>query len=125
MLVRPSELTHDVIGSAIEVHRAVGPGLFESVYQHCLAAELSARTIAFATQVAVPIAYRDVVLPVTYRLDFLIADQLAVEIKAIERFLPVHDAQLLTYLKLLGLTEGLLINFNVSVLKQGIRRVLL
>jgi GxxExxY protein len=125
MLIRPNPLSHAVIGSAIEVHRALGPGLFESVYQRCVGHELALRGIPFAAQVPVPLVYKGAALDCTFRVDFIVGDVLLVELKSIERFLPVHDAQLLTYLKLLGLPEGLLLNFNVPVLKQGIRRILL
>ena len=124
MLLRPNAVSHDVIGSAIEVHRAIGPGLFESVYQQCVAEELRHRRIPFETQVPVPLVYRGTQLNCGFRVDFVVAGRLLVELKSVEQILPVHHAQLLTYLKLLGLSEGLLLNFNVPVLKQGIRRIL-
>jgi GxxExxY protein len=125
MLERPSQLVYDVIGSAMEVHRIIGPGLFESVYQACLARELTLRRIPFVAQVAVPIQYKGSLVGCGYRVDLVIADRLVVELKTVEKFLPVHDAQVLTYMKLLHIEEGLLLNFNVPLMKQGIRRLLL
>jgi GxxExxY protein len=125
MLVRPSDLVHDVIGCAIEVHRIIGPGLFESVYQACLARELTLRRIPFVSQVAVPVNYKGSLVGCAYRVDLVIADRLVVELKAVENLLPVHDAQVVTYMKLLHIEEGLILNFNVPLMKQGIRRLLL
>jgi GxxExxY protein len=125
MLVRSNPLAHSVIGSAIEVHRSLGPGLFESVYQRCMAHELSLRSVPFAAEVPVPLVYKGTRLDCTYRVDLVVADALLVEVKTVERLLPIHHAQALTYLKMLGLREGLVLNFNVPVLKQGIRRILL
>jgi GxxExxY protein len=118
-------LTSQVIGLAIEVHRGLGPGLLESAYEECLCFELKEHGLAFRRQVALPVAYKSVKLDCGYRLDMVIEDNLIVELKTVERLLPVHDAQLLTYLKLSGVRTGLLMNFNVPVLKDGIRRLVL
>jgi GxxExxY protein len=115
--------TGEIIGAAIEVHRQVGPGLLESAYEECLAEELSLRRITFARQVAIPVVYRGRKLDCGYRIDFIVGP-VAVELKAVEHLLPVHRAQLLTYLRLKRLSCGLLINFNVPVLHEGIVRLL-
>ena len=112
-----------VLGAAIEVHRNLGPGLLESAYEECLCYELAAREVGVRRQVELPVKYKTVKLDCGYRMDIVVSDALVVEIKAVEKLLPVHQAQLLTYLKLSGLHTGLLINFNVPVLKQGIRRM--
>ncbi|MEJ5310833.1 MAG: GxxExxY protein [Anaerolineae bacterium] len=118
-------LTENIIGAAIEVHRALGPGLLESVYQACLAREFSLRGLTFEQEKPIPVTYKDVNLDCGYRVDFLVNGKVVVELKAVEQMHPVYEAQLLTYLKLTGCKVGLLINFNVSVLKDGIvRRVL-
>jgi GxxExxY protein len=117
-----NELTEAIIGAAIEVHRALGPGLLESAYEECLCRELSLRKIPFERQRALPLQYKGMSLDCGYRVDLLVADKVVVEIKAVEALLPIHEAQLLTYLKLGGWQVGLLINFNVPVLKDGIRR---
>jgi GxxExxY protein len=116
-------LTEQVIGAAIEVHRNIGPGLLESAYQRCMEAELQLRAIPFHASVALPIRYKNLEFKNAYRLDLVIADQVVVELKAIETLLPVHGAQLLTYLRLTSHKLGLLINFNVPVLWRGISRV--
>ena len=119
------ELTDRIIGAAIEVHRALGPGLLESAYQACLAREFSLRRVAFEREKPLPVEYKGVQLDCSYRLDFLVNDKVVVELKAVENVHPIHEAQLLTYLRLSGCRVGLLINFNVPVLKDGItRRVL-
>jgi len=115
-------LTRAVISAAIEVHRALGPGLLESAYQACLCREFAHCGLKFRQQIELPIVYRDVRLDCGYRIDFVVEEKLVVELKALEALLPVHEAQLLTYLRLSGLRVGLLINFNVPVLKDGIRR---
>jgi GxxExxY protein len=117
-----NELTHGIIGAAIEVHRCLGPGLLESCYEECLARELQLRGIAFERQKALPVIYKDVKLECGYRIDLLVHGKIVVELKAIETVAPVHEAILLTYLRLSGCKIGLLINFNVAVLKDGIRR---
>ena len=116
--------TGAVIGRAIEVHRALGPGLLESAYEECLCHELRLAGIAYRRQVPLPVVYKDVRLECGYRMD-LVADGVVIEIKTVERLLPIHDAQMLTYLRLSGLHTGLLMNFNVPVLKDGIRRLVL
>jgi GxxExxY protein len=122
MNVHPNQITSEVIGAAIEVHRALGPGLLESAYQHCLARELAVRGIQYQREVWLGIDYKGVTIQQAYRLDFLIARMVVVEIKAVDALTPIDEAQLLTYLKLGGWPVGLLINFNVPVLKEGIRR---
>ena len=117
------QITEAVIGAAIEVHRALGPGLLEAVYEECLCHELSLRGIPFRRQVALPVQYKGISLDCGYRLDLLIEGKVVIEIKAIEKILPIHEAQLLTYLKIGGWNGGLLINFNVPLLKLGIRRI--
>ena len=117
-----NQITEAIIGAAIEVHRALGPGLLKSAYEECLCHELTIRQVPFERQRSLPVVYKGLHLDCGYRLDLVVADQVVVEIKAVEQLLPVHEAQLLTYLKLGGWQAGLLINFNVPVLKQGIRR---
>jgi len=117
-----NELTKGIIGAAIEVHRALGPGLLESAYEQCLCRELTLRKVPFERQLSLPVEFKGLRLDCGYRLDLLVANTVVVEIKAVESLLPIHEAQLLTYLKLGGWKVGLLINFNVSVLKTGIRR---
>ena len=118
-------ITETVIGAAIEVHKALGPGLLESAYEMCLCHELSSRNISFERQKDLPVRYKGIQLDCGYRLDLLIQNLVVVEIKAIEKVLPIHDAQLLTYLKLGNWQAGLLLNFNVPILKNGIRRKVL
>ncbi len=120
-----NRLTEAIIGAAIEVHRALGPGLLESAYKECLCRELDLQGIPFERQRPLPVEYKGLRLDCGYRLDLLVSNQVVVEIKAVENLLPIHEAQLLTYLKLGGWQVGLLINFNVPVLKQGIRRLVL
>ena len=120
-----NDITHEIIAAAIEVHRALGPGLVESVYEECLCRELTLRGISFERQRSLQIEFKGMRLDCGYRLDLLVEDQVVVEIKAIESLLPIHEAQRLTYLRLGGWKIGLLINFNVALLKQGIRRKVL
>ena len=120
-----NELTEAIIGAAIEVHRALGPGLLESTYEMCLCRELSLREIPFGRQVPIPVEYKGVKLDCGYRADFVVDGTILLEIKAIDSLLPIHDAQLLTYLRLGGWQIGLLINFNVELLKHGLRRRIL
>jgi GxxExxY protein len=117
--------TQAVIGAAIEVHRALGPGLLESAYQECLCYELELRGVPFRPQVELPVTYKGVHLDCGYRLDLLIAEKVVIELKAVEALAPIHEAQLLTYLRLGGWQVGLLTNFNVAFLKQGLRRIVL
>ena len=119
------KLTYEIIGAAIEVHRAIGPGLLESAYEECLCKELSQRQIPFERQKPLPVEYKGTKLECGYRLDLLVADKVVVEVRAVDALLPIHEAQLITYLKLGGWEIGLLINFNVEVLKDGIRRKIL
>ena len=119
------ELTHEVIGAAIEVHRVMGPGLLEPVYQACLEQELRIRNLTFLVQHKMPIAYKGTPLDKEYQLDIYFPNQLVVELKAVEKLIPVHEAQLLTYMRLTNTRVGLLLNFNVSVLKDGLRRMVL
>ena len=116
-------LSERVIGLAIEVHRALGPGLLESAYEECLGYEMSHTGLTFRRQVPLPIVYKAVQLECGYRIDFVVEERLVVELKTVEKLLPIHDAQLLTYLKLSGIRIGLLMNFNVPVLKIGLRRL--
>jgi len=118
-----NQLTGDVIGAAIEVHKILGPGLLESTYEECLCHEFELRKIPYERQKELPIEYKDIKLDCGYRLDIVVANRLIVELKACESLQPIHEAQLLTYLKLTGIKVGLLINFNVPVLKEGIRRL--
>ena len=116
-------LTEEIIGAAIEVHRALGPGLLESAYQDCLCVELGLRDLRFVSQLELPVEYKGQHVDAGYRLDLVVADKVVVELKAVERLLPLHEAQLLTYLRLGAYSTGLLLNFNVPVLKDGIRRM--
>jgi GxxExxY protein len=117
-----NELTEAIIGAAMEVHRALGPGLLESTYEMCLCRELSIRGILFERQVPIPVEYKGVKLDCGYRADIVVDGTIPLEIKAIDSLLPIHDAQLLSYLKLGAWKIGLLINFNVELLKNGLRR---
>ena len=119
---RSNELSRVIIGAAIEVHRHLGPGLLESAYQACLKRELELREVPHQTQVPLPLDYKGIHLDDTYRLDFIVGGLVVVELKSVEAIHPVFEAQLLTYLRLTNLWLGLLINFNVAVLKDGIRR---
>ena len=118
-------LTYAVIGAAIEVHRALGPGLLESAYEECLCHELSIRGLVYRRQVPIPVNYKDVKLDCAYYADVIVSEELVLELKAVESIHRVHEAQLLTYMKLLNLKKGLLINFHAPVLKEGIVRRLL
>jgi GxxExxY protein len=115
-------LTAAVIGAAIEVHRVLGPGLFETVYEECLAWELEHRSLPVRRQAAVPVVYKGNKLAASYRIDLLVDERLVVEVKAVDRVLAVHDAQMLTYMKMSGIAVGLMLNFNTPVLKDGIKR---
>ena len=118
-------LTERVIGLAIEVHRHLGSGLLESAYEECLCYELATHDIEFARQVALPIVYKEISLDCGYRMDLVVSRCLVIEIKAIERLIPIHEAQLLTYLRLSGHRIGLLMNFHAILLKDGLRRLVL
>ena len=125
-MVEPSPahdlLAQQIVDAAFAVHQALGPGLLESVYEQCLIYELEARAIPFQRQVALPVRYRDKRIDTGYRMDLVVGGLVVVEIKAVEKTLPVHEAQLSTYLKLSGHQLGLLINFNVALIKFGIKR---
>lgn len=118
-----NRVTGAVIGCAIEVHRVLGPGLLESAYQHCLAWELSRAGIAFEEQVLVQLQYKTHVIPNAYRLDMLVEKEVVLELKSVASIDPIHAAQMLTYLKTTNLRLGLLLNFNVDVMRKGIKRV--
>jgi GxxExxY protein len=120
---KANELSHEVLGAALEVHRLLGPGLLESTYENCLSHELTLRRVRHARQVALPVIYKSTRLECGYRMDFVVDDILVVELKAVEALLPIHQAQVLTYLKLSGLWLGLLLNFNARRLKEGICRL--
>jgi len=120
--MRDSELTRLIIGSAIDIHRSLGPGLLEAVYEECLAKEFLLRGIPFERQKPIPLIYKDLELECGYRLDFLVDRRIVLELKSIEAIAPIHDSVVLTYLRLSGTHLGLLINFNARVLKDGIRR---
>jgi GxxExxY protein len=119
------QLTEQIIAAAIEVHRSLGPGLLENAYEECLCHKLSLRDLRFERQVALPVTYKGVALECAYRMDIVVEGQVVVEIKAVDAVLPVHEAQLLTYLKLSGLKIGLLLNFHEEVLRKGIKRRIL
>ena len=125
MFTHVNVLTKEIIGAAIEVHRYLGPGLLESAYQRCVAKELELRNIPFRYEWPLALDYKGLRMKCGYRVDILVADLVVVEAKSIEAIAPVHEAQLLTYMRLGGWKVGLLINFNVLVLKNGIRRKVL
>jgi GxxExxY protein len=118
-------LTEKIIGFAISIHRDLGPGLLESAYEECLCYEIEQSGLSFRRQSALPIVYKSVRLDCGYRMDIVVENRVIVELKTVERLLPIHEAQMLTYLKLSGIRIGLLLNFNTPVLKDGIRRMLL
>ena len=118
-------LTEKVIGFAIEVHRQLGPGLLESAYEECLCYELRQSGLSFRRQVPLPVVYKAIHLDCGYRIDVVVEEQVILELKTVERLMPIHEAQILTYLKLSGLHIGLLLNFNSAVLKDGMRRIML
>jgi GxxExxY protein len=121
--LRINKITETIIGCAIEVHRGLGPGLLESAYEECLCHELALAGLWFRRQVEMPLAYKTVRLDCGYRLDLVVEETVVVELKTVDHLLPVHEAQLLTYLKLYGSPVGLLINFNVPVLRDGLKRL--
>jgi len=118
-----SDLTERIIGAALVVHRELGPGLLESAYQTCLACELAERGLLFEAQRALPVVYRGVRLNCGYRIDFIVAGKVIVEVKAVDQLAPIHTAQMLSYLRLSGCSVGLLLNFNAAPLRVGIKRV--
>ena len=115
-------ITEKIIGCAIEVHKILGPGLLESAYEECLAFELERTSLSIQRQKAVPVVYKEIKLECGYRIDILVENSVIIELKTVEEFNPVHEAQILTYMKFANKSLGLLINFNVSLLKNGIRR---
>ena len=117
------ELSKEIIGSAIEVHRQLGPGLLESVYEECLAYELVQSKLTVERQKPIPLVYKGVTLGSELKIDLLFGELVVVELKSVDMLLPIHDAQVITYLRLTGCKLGLLLNFNVSMLKKGIRRL--
>lgn len=117
-----NEITHEIIGAAMEVHKRLGPGLLESAYEECLSQELRVRNLRVDRQLGIPVVYKEVKLDCGYRLDLLVEGRVVVELKSIEGLAPIHEAIILTYLRLSGHKIGLLINFNVTVLKDGVRR---
>ena len=116
-------IARQVVDSAFAVHTTLGPGLLESVYEQCLAFELASRNIGVERQVPVPVRYRGALIDAAFRMDIVVAGMVVVEVKAVEKMIPIHEAQLVTYLKLSGYPIGLLINFNVPLIKDGIRRM--
>ena len=123
-MLKGNQLTNEIIGSAIEVHRNLGPGLLESTYEACMAFELQERKLTIDRQLELPILYKGNQLDQNYRIDLLVYNQVVVELKSVNKIEPIHDAQLLTYLKLANKRYGLLLNFNVPIMKQGIKRIL-
>jgi len=119
------DLSNCVIGAALEVHKNLGAGLLESAYEAALSYELKERNIGFQQQVSLPVQYKNIEIDCAYRIDLLIENTLIVELKAVEKVLPIHQAQLMTYMKLANIPTGLLINFNTKLLKNGIKRVVL
>jgi len=118
-------LSNKVIGCAIEVHRHLGPGLLESTYQRCLSHELGLNGIDFKVEHTLPVVYKGINMDCGYRIDFLVESEIIIELKSVEKLLPIHEAQLLTYLKLAGIKQGFLINFNVKQLKEGLNSYVL
>jgi GxxExxY protein len=116
------QLTHQIIGAALEVHREIGPGLLESAYRQCMCHELTLRGLRFRCEVDLPVRYKGILLDCGYRIDILVEELVVLELKAVDKLVPVHEAQLLSYLKLGGWQIGLLINFHEEVLKKGIKR---
>jgi GxxExxY protein len=123
--LRYEDLTKEIIGAAIEVHRAVGPGLLEGVYEECLCQELKLRNLNFERQLIVPVTYKGIVLECGYRVDLLVESTVVLELKSVDRIHPIFEAQLLTYMRMLQKPVGLLINFNVPILRSGIVRKVL
>jgi len=120
-----NEITQNIIGCAIEVHKSLGPGLLESAYEECLAFELGKKGLLYRRQQPTPVVYKNIKLDCGYRIDLLVENSVVVELKVVDEFCPVHEAQRLTYMKFSNMRFGLLINFNVTALKNGIRRFIL
>lgn len=119
------ELSNKVIGLAIEVHKQLGPGLLENTYKQCLAYEFTKSNLEFRLEAEIPVIYKEIRIPCGYRADFIIGNKIIIELKSIEKLLPIHYAQLLTYMRLSNIGIGLLINFNIKLLKDGIKRFVL
>jgi GxxExxY protein len=124
-MITDNEITREIIGAAIEVHRLLGPGLLESAYEECLLKELTLRSLKVERQKPLPLVYKDVKLECGYRIDLLVESKFIVELKAVDALGPIHEAIILTYIRLSGCRLGLLINFNVTVLKEGIKRYII
>ena len=124
-LSRENEVSHKIIKGAIEVHRELGPGLLESIYEECVCKEFDLNKIKYNRQKEIPIVYKNIGLNQKYRIDLIVEDCVIVELKCVENILPVYQAQLLSYLKLTGLRLGLILNFNVNLMKNGIKRIIL
>ncbi len=120
-----NELSNKIIGLALDVHKNLGPGLLESAYKQCLAYELSTAKIPFELEKSIPVQYKNVSIDCAFRADFIVDGKIILELKAVEKLLPIHEAQLLTYLKITGIKLGLLFNFNVQLLRNGIKRLIL
>ena len=120
-----SEITQRILNCAIEVHRQLGPGLLESAYRACVMREMSLQGLRLTHETAIPVTYKGALLATGYRADLIVEDRVIVELKAVDKLMPIHEAQLLTYLRLSGLHVGLLLNFNVPALRNGIRRMVL
>ena len=125
MSVELNDLTREIIGAAIEVHKQLGPGMLESAYEECLSYELDVRGLSVARQKPVPVVYKEVKLECGYRIDILVNDTVVLELKSVDVLAPIHEAQVLTYMRFAKRKIGLLINFNVTVLKNGIKRYIL
>ena len=123
--MKHEELSKEIIGAAIEVHKLLGPGLLESAYEDCMVYELKIKGLNLERQKAVPVVYKSIKLDCGYRLDILVENKIIIEIKSIDAMAPVHEAQILTYMKFSGVNVGLLINFNVTILKNGLKRYVL
>ena len=123
--IQHDPLTHQVIGSAIEVHRALGPGLLESAYEECFCWELKHNGFTVQRQVPLPVIYKQVRLNVGYRIDLIVNQELIIELKTVDKLMPIHEAQLLTYMRLSKISKGLLMNFHLPVLRDGIKRMVL
>jgi GxxExxY protein len=120
---RLNNLTERIIGCSIEVHKAIGPGLLESAYEECLCFELGHTGLTFRRQVPLPVRYKSVNLDCGYSLDLIVENEIIIELKAVERIMPIHEAQLLSYLKMLNKRIGLILNFHTSIMKHGIKRI--
>jgi len=123
--LQAESLTHEIIGAAIDVHRELGPGLLESAYEECLLFELNLRGLKCRQQIEVPVRYKGLLIDCKYKLDLIVEEQVIVEVKSVNGLVPVFEAQLMTYMKLTGVKLGLLLNFNVVVLKNGMKRIIL